>query len=344
MKKREEKLTALADAAMGKIKEAEALLERLEASDDPGREQLEELTSLYASVQEHIYTNIYSTHPMRRIFAFDSRRDDEYTIAYEYSLEGRRLKNRLAALLKERYGVVPMKDKREEDCISAEELARVKAGASVGDCECLYRMGMHYANFSEESPADFQRARKYFRQAAACGYAPAMSRLGDLYYVGDGVPQDDKEALRWYKKAASQGFHMAMMQAGRMYYLGRGTRQDYAVAGKFFHKVSTEKEDFFMVLRFNSLASQYLGRMHERGEGYSKDPTEALRWYLRAAEDGRNTMVRCKVAEMYLQGLGTEPDREKAIEYYRLAGQYSRDIYGDMANRKVAELEATGRN
>ena len=179
--------------------------------------------------------------------------------------------------------------------------------AKMGDSKALYKVGLHYASGTEDKPPDFTRARQCFQQAAASGYAPAISRLGDLYYAGDGVQQNDKQALKWYEKAAQQGFHMAMMQAGRMYYLGRGTKQDYNKAMTLFYNVATTREEFFMVLRYNSLARQYMGQMYERGEGVPQDFSKAIYWYQLAAEETRNKEINARLERLekyQLQDLG----------------------------------------
>ena len=44
-----------------------------------------------------------------------------------------------------------------------------------------------------------------YRKAAEAGNAAAMTRLGDIYSGGEGVPQDYSQAKYWYQKAADKG-------------------------------------------------------------------------------------------------------------------------------------------
>jgi uncharacterized protein len=49
---------------------------------------------------------------------------------------------------------------------------------------------------------DFAEALKWFRLAAAQGYANAQYSLGIMYQNGEGIPRDYVQAYRWYDLAA----------------------------------------------------------------------------------------------------------------------------------------------
>ena len=50
---------------------------------------------------------------------------------------------------------------------------------------------------------------KWYRLAAAQGYALAQNNLGIMYYKGIGVPQDDAEAHMWFNISAANGNSVA---------------------------------------------------------------------------------------------------------------------------------------
>jgi len=75
---------------------------------------------------------------------------------------------------------------------------------------------------------------KWYRIAAAQGYAPAQSSLGLAYEKGQGVPQDYQEAVKWYRLAAAQGNQFAQINRGVMYTNGTGVRQDFVRAHMWF--------------------------------------------------------------------------------------------------------------
>ncbi len=75
---------------------------------------------------------------------------------------------------------------------------------------------------------------KLFREAADQGKANAQYKLGNLYWLGVGVPQDFAEAVIWYRLAADQGLAVAQYRLGAMYDHGQGVSRDYAEAAKWY--------------------------------------------------------------------------------------------------------------
>ena len=66
------------------------------------------------------------------------------------------------------------------------------------------------------------------------GIVGAQSRLGALYYEGKGVQQNYEKALKWWLQAAKQGDAMAQAALGVMYFRGEGVPQDYKEAYIWF--------------------------------------------------------------------------------------------------------------
>ena len=84
-------------------------------------------------------------------------------------------------------------------------------------------------------PQDYQEAVKWYRLAAAQGYAPAEYSLGVAYEKGQGVAQDYREAVKWYRLAAARGNELAQVNLGVMYTHGRGVQPDFARAHMWFN-------------------------------------------------------------------------------------------------------------
>lgn len=76
------------------------------------------------------------------------------------------------------------------------------------------------------------------RAAAEQGDADAQYRLGECYYIGDGVWKDVSETAAWYRKAAEQGHAEAQYNLGICYYNGRGVKKDTAEAAKWFREAA----------------------------------------------------------------------------------------------------------
>ena len=77
------------------------------------------------------------------------------------------------------------------------------------------------------SAADVQTVRAQ----AAQGDRVAQGMLGNLYQMGNGVPQDYVQAVQWYEKAAAQGNPFAQTALGTRYYFGHhGVAKDYVLS------------------------------------------------------------------------------------------------------------------
>lgn len=111
-------------------------------------------------------------------------------------------------------------------------------------------------------PKSDAEAIKWYRIAAAKGYAPAQNNLGFMYAEGRGVPRDDAEAVKWYKRAAAQKYPPAETGLGMMYVAGRGVKQS----------------DFEALALYSSAANQGYGQakanlaaMFGEGRGVRRD-------------------------------------------------------------------------
>lgn len=72
----------------------------------------------------------------------------------------------------------------------------------------------------------FDVAKKYYTEEAELGNPVAQNGLGNLYYLGLGVPIDHMKASSWYFAAASQGFGAAQLNLGHLYSQGLGVPVD----------------------------------------------------------------------------------------------------------------------
>ena len=116
----------------------------------------------------------------------------------------------------------------------------------------------------------------YFKKAEK-GDMEAQMRLGQLFEMGDGVPQDNAMAIKWYQLAANQGDTAAMNNLAHMYKNGQGVAKDDAEAAKWYRKASDQGEP---------VAQYSLGFMHLLGEGAAKDKAEGVRLLRESARQG----------------------------------------------------------
>jgi len=64
---------------------------------------------------------------------------------------------------------------------------------------------------------NFEKAAKYYEEAAKDGFASAQYNLARLYEYGDGVPLNARKAAKWYKRAAKQGHSKAQAALNEYY-------------------------------------------------------------------------------------------------------------------------------
>jgi localization factor PodJL len=139
------------------------------------------------------------------------------------------------------------------------------------------------------------------RHVAEQGYAPAQSRLGQIYSgAGNLVKPDPAAARLWTERAAKGGIADAMHNLGIMYYNGVGGSSNAVAAAIWFRKAAER----------GMLSSQYnIGLLYERGEGVPLDPSEAYKWLSIAARSGDKDAAREAAA---LRSDLTEGQRQKA--------------------------------
>ena len=102
-------------------------------------------------------------------------------------------------------------------------------------------------------------------------YSDTKYSLGNMYAMGQGVPQDSVEAVRWWRLAAEQGQVDAQFLIGSMYY---GVPQDYPEAARWFHLAAAQG---------HGEAQGILGTMYFMAQGVPRDFVEAYMWASLAA-------------------------------------------------------------
>lgn len=132
-----------------------------------------------------------------------------------------------------------------------------------------------------KTDAQLRAAVVGLEEAAALGHPPAQLQLGELYKLGQGVPQDPAQARAWYQRAANGGNVLAMHRIGVMAARGQGGPADQSAAISWFEKASN----------FGLVDSQYnLGAIYHPGgdspAGGVHDAAKAYFWYALAAKNG----------------------------------------------------------
>lgn len=146
------------------------------------------------------------------------------------------------------------------------------------------------------------QAIRWLSEAADAGMEKACFHLGNLYAVGELVPQDHGKAFGWYLKGAQMGDPEACFEAGRALEDGRGTAGDPAKARDWHRRAADQ---------WHGQAQLHLGRMFAAGVGGPKDLIEGYMWMSLAVDqdaDGAQAAAR-EVAEAM-----SEADHRRAAQ------------------------------
>ena len=167
---------------------------------------------------------------------------------------------------------------------------------------------------------NFRTAYSFFKLANDSGHVHSGYFMGKMYYEGKGVEQDYTKALAYYSTASNNGDPYASYSLGMMHYKGVGTKIDIPKAVTEFTKA---------VKADNPFAKKTLADILMNGaDGIPEDKTlahklygEALKYWEEETVLSDNDQMSYRIGNMYLQGLGTEINLEKAFEHISIAAK-----------------------
>ena len=119
----------------------------------------------------------------------------------------------------------------------ATEVEAIRMSAKGGDAQAQNLLGQMYV-LGQSVPQDYVQAVAWFRQAAKQNHAGAQTNLGWMYRNGKGVDQSDTEARVLYRRAAEQGDANGQHNLGMMYQYGNGVAKDYTVASEWYQQAA----------------------------------------------------------------------------------------------------------
>lgn len=237
----------------------------------------------------------------------------------------------------DRLAANPFDPNRPEE-ISGVGLAELNPDLAIRACERTLKRFPGNPRYQFQLARSFVKANRYakalkfYRRAAAQGYAPAQRSLGVMYLYSQGVPQNDAEAVALFRKAAEQSNALAQNNLGAMYEKGRGVPQNEAAAARWFRKSAEQGY---------ARAQANLARMYDRGQGVKQDYAKALKWYRRAAEQG-DRKAQFNLGTMYLAGRGVPKDIDEAVKWRR--SSFRQGPFADMQDAGHASIGPVSSN
>ena len=175
-----------------------------------------------------------------------------------------------------------------------------------------YRIGkMHCYGLGTQQ--DYEKAFEWFLKSAEEGNKFAQYSLGNLYYYGNGTDKNFSQAFNWYMKSADQGQPYAAYAAAQMYDKGESVTKDEQMAQEYYKQALTG----FLELESKNQADDNLfykiGIMYKNGLGTQKDMIKAIDYFKRSAEMN-NTNAKRTLALEYILGKHLEQNIEKGLE------------------------------
>lgn len=159
-------------------------------------------------------------------------------------------------------------------------------------------------------PKDMKQAFALMQAAAEAGNALAQFNYAQLLVQRDPGPRGIKEALPYYEKAANAELPDAQYAMSQILANGSpGKKPDEVEARKWLVRAARQNFD---------TAQLDLGSWLISGRGGPRDQKSGFAWLKRAAEGG-NVAAQNRVAKLYMQGIGTDPDTIFAAAWYILA-------------------------
>lgn len=205
-----------------------------------------------------------------------------------------------------------------------------------------YRIGKIYC-YGSGTEQNYQKAFEWFERSAKQKNKFAQYSLANLYYYGNGVEKDLSLAFLWYQKSSAQGQPYASYVIAQMYSKGEYVSQSEETAQRYYKDALSG----FLKLESKDQADDNLyykiGIMYKNGLGTDIDVSKAIEYFQRSAE---NMWSSYQLGRLYLFGAeGLEKDKEKAVEWFNKSAndgnEYAQNMLNNMAQIENAVLANT---
>ena len=249
----------------------------------------------------------------------------------------------------------------------------VDLNSPEGQCQFGDLLSGEFDNAGHQDATHFPDAGEWYRKAAEQGFAEAQEKLAEMYNYGQLGNDQRSNCIPWFLKAAAQGNAEAQAEIGELRQLYpnsellksinpidslkqaamQGNLQAQFELARRYHAGDGAPKDSVESFKWMEMAAQhdispvtwtidahyYLGVMYEKGDGVTKNLTNAYKLYLEAAVGGNKPEPFVRVGQMYENGEGVPQDDRQATEYYYSALQFgfAPTSHGDVARCTAIE-------
>lgn len=225
------------------------------------------------------------------------------------------------------------KKSRLEDFQKAKQL--LLSESQAGNVLADYDLGKLY-DTEKLGTKDEEKSQKYYFRAlkgfleiepAAEKLKPYLQyRIGKMHCYGLGTKQDYTQAFDWFLKSSEQGNRFAQFSLANLYYYGSGVEKNLSQAFMWYMKSAAQGQPY---------AAYSVAQMYSKGEYVAEDKEMAQRYY-KSALSGFLELERTeqaddnlfyKIGMMYKNGLGTDVDVTKSIDYFQRSAENKWSTY-----------------
>ena len=249
-----------------------------------------------------------------------------------------------------------------DDTQMEQNLAELKETASQGDAYSQRQVYLRYAQkgHSVQAAAWADVLIDNLSQKANAGDLKAMWMLARLFLTGDSViPADTARSIEWFSKLSDAGEPSASFILGDIYTKQNNQENAQSAYGKAYRTYSeqaarNDAEALYWqgYMELNALgipqnaadgiaklekaaaagiipAAYQLFKIYTQGIGTTADEKRALFYATQLADEGKDAQMAYLVADSYLKGKATAPDKDKGMAYLNkaLAAQVPAALY-----------------
>lgn len=190
-----------------------------------------------------------------------------------------------------------------------------------------------YTISEKNVPVKYAQSFEWFLKSAHEGNKFAQYSLANLYYYGNGVEKDLSQAFWWYRKSSEQGQPYASYAVAQMYSKGEYVAENKETAQRYYKAALSG----FLELESKDQADDNLyyklGAMYKNGLGTEIDIPKAIEYFEKSTENMWSTY---QLGRLYLFGAEElEKDKEKAVEWLTKSAndgnEYAQNMLDNMA-------------
>lgn len=236
-----------------------------------------------------------------------------------------------------------------------------RRAADLGLARGQFNLGLSY-QYGKGLPQDDAEAAKWYGKAVEQGHNRAQHALGRMLISGSGVARDMTKGLGLLRLAAEQGNSEAMVDLGGAF-LMQDAFSNPAEAMRWYRQAADKgniKAEYLLGVQLLNAALilslqhpetsphfpeailwlgkaadhnfgpayDWLGRLHNHGQGFPRDMEKAVACFRRGAERGEAN-AQFSLGSAYERALGKKRDDALAVKWYRRAAAqgHSRSQY-----------------